>query len=152
MGNTFLPPVFTCFFLCPPDFYFSPFFHKSCRFLSVFFPLWQTHTLPNMLPFSATLPAAIRFTVLVKHLVPQSRKLQKSALMTCDGPFNHSGSERDPSVRSCSTKTCTHTHTQGCVAVGQLWGRFLRWTGGPWSFYRAAPANCGWGQNTLKIT
>lgn len=37
-----------------------------------------------MFPFTVILPAAGRFTVLVKHLVSHNLKLQKRALMTCE--------------------------------------------------------------------
>lgn len=109
-------------FFFPQTSFLASFFNKSFCLLSLCFSLCHKHkhTLSNTLLFYVTLPAASGFTVLVKHLVPQSHKLQKSALMTFDGPFKRSGSERDSSVRSYVDFTHTHTHTGLCHSGSTL--------------------------------
>lgn len=116
MRNTFLPPVFMCvgffLFVFLLDFYFHLFLQSILlSFISLFFPLSQTHTVKHV---SVTLLVASRFSVLVKHLVPQSHKLQNQALMTSEGLFNHSGLERVTSVHSYMD-LYTHIHTHRAV-------------------------------------
>lgn len=129
--------VLFCFYVVPDTRKNRP--HNTSLIVS---QTHHTHTHANTLPFTITLTAVHRFTLLVKHLATLGHKLQKitkkkneQTAMISDSPLNYSGSGKNSSEH---LHIHTHTHTNQT-----LWLVLSE---------HSTPADCGWGQNTLTIT